>query len=341
MARAPLGDRRRVRQAEPCSRSAWLASSDALARVDGESELIVVVERRATELRGAAAARCGRRRRRAGARVRGRRQRRARGCPRRVDRARERRLRRRAGRARRAARRRRDATSASASVAAQVRFAATAGHDQLGRPRGRRARRRARARGSGSRHGSRRRTATRAGRGLRRQRRACALYRRAMLDDRRRLRRARSSPTSRTPISRGVRAWPAGAACSLPRAVALHHHSATLGHGSSAQVPARRPQPGAHAREERDSAAQLRRRLLRDRRLRPRSTSVTWPSTARTLAPLTGRLRGLAEWRAYRAGRPPGPARARRCSRRARAARRRSCATASTRRGPGSPGAGR
>ena len=161
------------------------------------------------------------------------------------------------------------------SVAAQVLFADRPGHDQLGRARGRRARRRARAaarepRGRG-RH--------RAGRGLRR--------------------RAPPSASTGGRCSTRVggldasffayledadlawRARMAGWRCLLaPRAVGLHQHSSTLGHGSSAQALPRRPQPRAHARQERDrrgSCAAGSRRIVA---LRPALRRATRPSTS-------------------------------------------------------------
>jgi GT2 family glycosyltransferase len=100
------------------------------------------------------------------------------------------------------------------------------------------------------------------------------------------------------------RARMAGWSCVLaPTAVAFHHHSATLGHGSQAKhrlVGRNRVRMLA----KNASARQLRRRL---------PAIVAYDllyvayvvATARSLAPLAGRLRGLREWSAYRcAGRP-------------------------------------
>jgi GT2 family glycosyltransferase len=96
------------------------------------------------------------------------------------------------------------------------------------------------------------------------------------------------------------RAKMAGWRCLLsPRAIAFHRHSATLGHGSSAKhLLVGRNRVRMLAKNA--SGPQLRRELL---------PIVGYDllyvgyvaATARTLAPLTGRLRGLAEWRAYRA----------------------------------------
>ncbi len=101
------------------------------------------------------------------------------------------------------------------------------------------------------------------------------------------------------------RARMAGWRCVLaPAAIAFHHHSATLGHGSAAKhrlVGRNRVRMLA----KNASTSQLRRQLL---------PIVTYDllyvgyiaATGRTLAPLTGRLRGLAEWRRYRASGSPG-----------------------------------
>jgi GT2 family glycosyltransferase len=95
------------------------------------------------------------------------------------------------------------------------------------------------------------------------------------------------------------RARMAGWRCVLvPRAVALHHHSPTLGHGSEAKhrlVGRNRVRMLA----KNASPHQLRRRL-------PRIVAYDLlyvgyvAATARTLAPLAGRLDGLGDWRAYR-----------------------------------------
>lgn len=112
------------------------------------------------------------------------------------------------------------------------------------------------------------------------------------------------------------RARLAGWRCLLaPRAVALHHHSATLGHGSKAK----------HLLVGRNRVRMLAKNASR-RQLRRRLVAivaydllyVAYAAAAdRTLAPLAGRVRGLRDWRAYRAAgrahrheialsRPPG-----------------------------------
>jgi hypothetical protein len=88
-----------------------------------------------------------------------------------------------------------------------------------------------------------------------------------------------------------------------PRAVAFHHHSSTLGHGSKAKyLLVGRNRVRLLAKNA--SGRQLRRRLIQ---------IVVYDllyagyvaATDRTFAPLVGRLRGLRDWRTYRAaGRP-------------------------------------
>ena len=130
-------------------------------------------------------------------------------------------------RTRRAPRRRRPATATSARSPRRS-GSPTAGHDQLGRPRGRRTGvARERLLGAAAARGR-----LRAGRGLRR-RRHLGLYRRAMLDS------VGGIDDLVLRLSRGCRPRVAGQDaglalhCYAPRAVALHQHSATLGHGSS------------------------------------------------------------------------------------------------------------
>ncbi len=96
------------------------------------------------------------------------------------------------------------------------------------------------------------------------------------------------------------RAQMAGWRCVLaPRAVALHHHSATLGHGSAAK----------HRLVGRNRVRMLAKNATA-RRLRAGLVPILAYDllyvahvavTGRTLAPLTGRLEGLVEWRRYRA----------------------------------------
>jgi GT2 family glycosyltransferase len=99
------------------------------------------------------------------------------------------------------------------------------------------------------------------------------------------------------------RARMSGWRCLLaPKAVAYHHHSTTLGHGS----------PAKHLLVGRNRVRMLAKNASRSQ-LRGLARIVGYDAayvayvaaTDRTFAPLTGRLRGLAEWRAYRsAGRP-------------------------------------
>jgi GT2 family glycosyltransferase len=97
------------------------------------------------------------------------------------------------------------------------------------------------------------------------------------------------------------RARMAGWTCLLaPRAIGVHRHSATLGHGSKAKhryVGRNRIRMLA----KNASGRQLRRKLpaiLAYDVLYVAHTAVAH----RTLAPLVGRLRGIADWRAYRRG---------------------------------------
>jgi GT2 family glycosyltransferase len=100
------------------------------------------------------------------------------------------------------------------------------------------------------------------------------------------------------------RARMAGWECVLaPRAVALHHHSATLGHGSNAK----------HLLVGRNRVRMLAKNgsgsFLRGRFIAIVAYDLLYASyvvaTDRTLAPLRGRVRGLLDWRAYRrAGQP-------------------------------------
>ena len=96
------------------------------------------------------------------------------------------------------------------------------------------------------------------------------------------------------------RARMAGWRCLLaPRAIAFHHHSATLGHGS----------PEKYALVGRNRVRMLAKnatgRQLRRELLRIVGYDLAYVGyvavTARTLGPLAGRVRGLAEWSAYRA----------------------------------------
>jgi GT2 family glycosyltransferase len=96
------------------------------------------------------------------------------------------------------------------------------------------------------------------------------------------------------------RARAAGWRCLLaPQAVGRHHHSSTLGHGSSAKhLLVGRNRVRLLAKNA--SRRQLRRGLLRIAAYDLLYIAYV-AATARTLAPLVGRLRGLAEWRIYRA----------------------------------------
>ncbi len=96
------------------------------------------------------------------------------------------------------------------------------------------------------------------------------------------------------------RAQMAGWRCVLaPSAVAFHHHSATLGHGSAAK----------HRLVGRNRVRMLAKNATA-RRLRAGLVPIVAYDllyvahvavTGRTLAPLAGRIEGLAEWRRYRA----------------------------------------
>jgi GT2 family glycosyltransferase len=96
------------------------------------------------------------------------------------------------------------------------------------------------------------------------------------------------------------RARMAGWRCVLaPRAIALHHHSRTLGHGSNAKhLLVGRNRIRMLAKNA--SRRQLRRRLLRMVVYDLLYVSYA-AGVARTTAPLAGRLRGLHDWRAARA----------------------------------------
>ena len=92
------------------------------------------------------------------------------------------------------------------------------------------------------------------------------------------------------------RARMAGWRCLLaPGAVGLHHHSATLGHGSSAKhflVGRNRVRSLAKNATERQLRSGLARIVAYD------LLHASYASLAsRSLAPLSGRLHGLAEWR--------------------------------------------
>ena len=142
---------------------------------------------------------------------------------------------------------------------------------------------------------------------------ALGLYRRAMLEDTRGLDTSFFAYLEDADLA--WRARMAGWSCLLaPRGVAFHHHSATLGHGSKAKhVLVGRNRVRMLAKNA--SGRQLRRRL-------PGIVAYDLlyvahvAATARSIAPLVGRLQGLREWSAYRtAGRlsrrelrlPPAP----------------------------------
>jgi GT2 family glycosyltransferase len=124
------------------------------------------------------------------------------------------------------------------------------------------------------------------------------LFRRAMLDD-----VGGFDPTFFAYLEDADLAWRArmaGWRCVLaPRAIALHHHSATLGHCSDAKHRlvgrnrVRMLAKNATARGLRTCLVPI---VAYDL-LYVAHTAIT----GRTLAPLNGRLEGLAEWRRYRA----------------------------------------
>ncbi len=96
------------------------------------------------------------------------------------------------------------------------------------------------------------------------------------------------------------RARLAGWSCVLaPRAVAVHHHSSTLGHRSRAKhLLVGRNRVRMLAKNA--SGGQLRRRLVQI--VAYELLYVAYAAAAdRTFAPLVGRLQGLRDWRAYRA----------------------------------------
>ena len=131
---------------------------------------------------------------------------------------------------------------------------------------------------------------------------ACALYRHAMLDDLGGFDLSFFAYLEDADLA--WRARMAGWRCLLaPAAVARHHHSATLGHGS----PAKHRLVGRNRVRmlaKNASAAQLRRGLLRIVAYDLAYAGYV-AATARTLAPLAGRVRGLREWSVYRkAGSP-------------------------------------
>jgi GT2 family glycosyltransferase len=132
---------------------------------------------------------------------------------------------------------------------------------------------------------------------------AFGLYRRAMLDSVGGL--DASFFAYLEDVDLAWRARMSGWRCLLaPDAVAFHHHSATLGHGSSAKhLLVGRNRVRMLAKNA--SARQLRGRLVRI--VGYDAAYVAYAAaTGHTLAPLEGRLRGLAEWRRYRAAGRPG-----------------------------------
>lgn len=123
------------------------------------------------------------------------------------------------------------------------------------------------------------------------------LYRRAMLDD-----LGGFDSSFFAYLEDADLAWRArmdGWRCVLaPRAIALHHHSATLGHGSAAK----------HRLVGRNRVRMLAKNAT-PRRLRRGLVPIAGYDllycgyaalTGRTLAPFAGRLEGIAEWRRYR-----------------------------------------
>jgi GT2 family glycosyltransferase len=131
---------------------------------------------------------------------------------------------------------------------------------------------------------------------------ACCLYRRAMLDRVGGLDRSFFAYLEDADLA--WRARMAGWRCVLaPRALAFHEHSATLGHASADKyrlVGRNRVRMLA----KNASARQLRRRLVAI--VAYELLYVAYAAArGRTLAPLAGRLRGVREWSEYReAGRP-------------------------------------
>ena len=131
---------------------------------------------------------------------------------------------------------------------------------------------------------------------------AFGLYRRAMLDSVGGL-----DPSFYAYLEDADLAWRARMsgwrALLAPAAVAHHRHSATLGHGSNAKhLLVGRNRVRMLAKNA--SGRQLRSRLVRI--VGYDAAYVAYAAaTAHTLAPLQGRLRGLAEWRTYRAAGSP------------------------------------
>jgi GT2 family glycosyltransferase len=131
---------------------------------------------------------------------------------------------------------------------------------------------------------------------------ACCLYRRAMLDDVGGLDTSFFAYLEDADLA--WRARMAGWRCVLaPRALAFHEHSATLGHGS------RQKYRLVGRNRVRMLAKNAATRQLRRRLIRIVAYDLLYVAYAgmrgRTLAPLAGRLEGLRDWSEYReAGRP-------------------------------------
>ena len=251
--------------------------------------------------------------------------------PGRVDRARERRLPRGAGRASASCSPPRSVSPAIGSVAAQIRFARPPGHRQLRRDRARPSSGSRASAGSGSRPPSVEPRWSRCGGASG----TLGLYRRAMLDDGRRVRRhvLRLPRRCRSRLARA--AWRAGAACSRRARSHFHHHSATLGHGSAAK----------HRLVGRNRVRMLAKNATARQASRRRLVPIVAYDllyvahvavTGRTLAPLTGRLRGPRRM-ARATGRRAAPGGASSSCRRRPACALRSHATASTGRAPCEP----
>ena len=135
----------------------------------------------------------------------------------------------------------------------------------------------------------------RAGRGLRRVRRARALFRRAMLDDI----GGFDESLLRLPRRRGPRLAGADARLARPLRPAArsshHHHSATTRHGSPFKYFHVGAQPRADAGQERRHRATCS-ATAGDRRLRPRLRRLRRAHRPHARA-ARGRLRGLRQWR--------------------------------------------